>query len=267
MQIANDQKDIMRVITFNVNSLRVRLPVVMECLRLHRPDALCLQETKVQDHDFPKDDFDAEGYNYVFKGEKTYNGVAVISPHEIKNVRFGLAEEPKDSSRLIKADIKGVSIVNTYVPQGAFLESKKYQYKLDWFQRLGRFFKENFEPDEPLVWVGDMNVAPNEADLWNPEGNREHVCFHEDVRKAFSNVVQLGFVDVFRKHCDQPGQYSFWDYRQRGSVERNRGWRLDHILATKPLADKSKSCFIDKQPRLGQRPSDHTPVIAEFDLG
>lgn len=254
----------MKIVSFNVNSLRARLPLVLQWLAEHKPDALCLQETKVQDIDFPTDAFDKTGYNYVFKGQKGYNGVAIFSRSEITAVKFGFDEEPRDQARLIKAQINGISIVNTYIPQGYLPESEKFEYKLSWFNRLSDFLDKNFRPTDPVLWLGDFNVAPEPIDVYDPEGLLGHVCFHPDVHKALKMVCQWGFVDVFRMHCDQPGQYTFWDYRMPSAVKRNRGWRLDHIMATQSLAQTSTTCYIDKEPRLAERPSDHTPIVAEF---
>jgi len=184
----------------------------------------------------------------------------------MKNVRFGFEDEPKDQARLIKAEINGIIIVNTYIPQGYSPESEKFDYKLNWFNRLLAFFENNFSPTDPILWIGDFNAAPRPIDVYDPDGLLGHVCFHPEVHKALEAVCQFGFVDVFRKHCSEAGQYTFWDYRMRGSFKRNLGWRLDHIMATKPLAEKSTACYIDKEPRMAQRPSDHTPIIAEFDL-
>jgi exodeoxyribonuclease-3 len=255
----------MKVASFNVNSLRARLPIVLEWLAECQPDVLAVQETKVQDVDFPADAFDETEYKYVFKGQKSYNGVAIFSRSDITNVKLGFDDEPKDQPRLIKTEINGIVIVNTYVPQGYSPESEKFEYKLNWFARLGRYFDKNFKPAEPVLWVGDFNVAPERIDVYDPEGLSGHVCFHPDVQKALGKVMQWGFVDLFRMHCSEPGQYTFWDYRLRGSVKRNLGWRLDHIMATQPLAKKFTACYIDKEPRLAERPSDHTPIVAEFD--
>ena len=275
----------MRIVSFNVNSLRARLPIVLEWLANARPDVLCVQETKVQDIDFPAEAFDEVGYNYTFKGQKSYNGVAILAKSRIADVQFGLDDEPtrlgegatvatetmetlsrsrKDEARLIKAEIDGVIVVNTYVPQGYLPESDKFQYKLEWFARLRRFFEKNFKPTDPVLWVGDLNIAPEPIDVYDPEGLLGHVCYHPDVHKALKEVMRWGFVDAFRLHCKEPGQYTFWDYRPINAVKRNLGWRLDHIMATKPLAEKCTDCFIDKAPRLLPRPSDHTPIIAEF---
>lgn len=254
----------MKVGSFNVNSLRARLDVVLGWLGESEPDVLCVQETKVQDVDFPGDAFEGSGYKYVFKGQKKYNGVAIFSKGEISNVEFGFADEPKDEARLIKTEINGIVIVNTYVPQGYSPESEKFEYKLDWFKRLGQYFKKNFKPTDPVLWVGDLNVAPEAIDVYDPIALSENVCFHPETQKALKKVMKWGFVDVFRMHCKEAGQYTFWDYRMN-SFRRNLGWRLDHIMATEALAKKSVSCTIDKKPRLVERPSDHTPIIAEFD--
>lgn len=256
----------MLVASFNVNSLRARLAIVLAWLEKHQPDVLAVQETKVQDVDFPVDAFGDSGYKYVFKGQKSYNGVAIFSRSEIKKVKFGFDDEPKDEPRLIKADINGVSIVNSYVPQGYLPESEKFEYKLSWFERLLRFFDSNFKPIEPVLWVGDFNIAPEPIDVYDPKSLLGHVCFHPEVHKRLKEIVQWGFTDLFRMHCKEAGQYTFWDYRLRNTFKRNLGWRLDHIMATKPLAGKCTACYIDKEPRTKNKPSDHTPIVAEFDL-
>ena len=256
----------MKVASFNVNSLRARLPIVLQWLAEYQPNILCVQETKVQDVDFPIEAFDETEYRYVFKGQKSYNGVAIFSRNEITNVKFGFEDEPKDEARLINAEINGIDVVNTYIPQGYLPESQKFEYKLNWLSRLLAFFEKNFKPTDPILWVGDLNVAPQPIDVYDPVTLLGHVCFHPQVHKALEEVLRWGFVDVFRMHCKEAGQYTFWDYRLRNSFQRNLGWRLDHIMATKPLAEKCTACYIDKQPRLAERPSDHTPIIAEFDL-
>jgi len=255
----------MKVATYNVNSIRARLSLILQWLKEHQPDVLCLQETKVPDADFPKDAFDNTPYNYVFKGQKSYNGVAIFSKSPMSDVSLGLDSEPKDEPRIIKAVIKKITIVNTYIPQGYEPESEKFRYKLQWFERLSDYFTNNFKPTQPILWVGDFNIAPAPADVYDPAALLGHVCFHPDVHKALKQVMQWGFTDVFRKHCTEPGQYTFWDYRIRGALSRNRGWRLDHIMGTHPIAAKSTAAYIDKQPRLAERPSDHTPLVAEFD--
>lgn len=255
----------MKVASFNVNSLRARLPIVLGWLGECQPDVLCVQETKVQDTDFPVDAFKESGYVYAFKGQKSYNGVAIFSRSEMENIKFGFDDEPRDQARLIKAEINGIVVVNTYVPQGYLPESEKFEYKLNWFERLLKYFDKNFRPTDPVLWVGDFNIAPEPIDVYDPAGLLGHVCFHPEAHKALDKVMRWGFVDVFRMHCSEAGRYTFWDYRLRNSVERNLGWRLDHIMATQPLAQTSTACYIDKNVRLAERPSDHTPIVAEFD--
>jgi len=254
----------MKVASFNVNGLRARLPIVIKWLRENKPDVLCVQETKVQDHEFPFEEFDRMKYQYVFRGQKSYNGVAVFSKSKISNVSFGFGDEPKDEPRLVKAQIRGLDIVNTYIPQGFSVESERFTYKINWFKRLRHYFEKHFKPSDPILWVGDFNIAPDAIDVYDPEGLLGHVCYHPDVHKVLANVISWGFVDTFRMHSDRPGQYSFWDYRMN-AFRRNLGWRLDFIMATKTLADKCTMCYIDKEVRKAQRPSDHTPVIAEFE--
>ena len=256
----------MKIASFNVNSLRARLPIVLDLLEKHAPDILCLQETKVQDHDFPAQAFDGSCYKFAFKGQKSYNGVAIFSKSEINDISFGLDSEPFDQPRLIKAKIGSINIVNTYIPQGQDPESEKFEYKLKWFERLKRYFEKNFKPTDPIIWLGDLNIAPTDIDVHDPKGLFGHVCFCPEVSKALENVMEFGFTDVFRRHCREPNQYTFWDYRLRSALKTNRGWRLDHIMATKPLAEKSTACYIDREPRAKERPSDHTPIIAEFKL-
>jgi len=256
----------MIIASFNVNSLRARLPIVLNWLNEKRPDVLCLQETKVQDKDFPAEVFDEAGYNYAFAGQKSYNGVAILAKSRIADVHAGFDNEPKDEARLIKVEINGVIIVNTYVPQGYLPESDKFQYKLEWFRRLQKFFERNFKSTDLVLWTGDLNIAPEPIDVHDPEGLLGHVCFHPDVHRELKKVMDWGFADVFRLHNKEPGQYTFWDYRPYNAVKHNLGWRLDHIMATKPLAKKCAACFIDKAPRLLPRPSDHTPIVAEFDF-
>jgi exodeoxyribonuclease-3 len=256
----------MKIASFNVNSLRARLELVMQWLAKHEPDVLCVQETKVQDKDFPAEPFKRVGYHCAFKGQKSYNGVAIFSRTPLRNVSYGLDSEPKDEARLIAARAKGITIVNTYVPQGYEPDSDRFQYKLEWFARLGQYFEKRFKPADKVLWIGDLNVAPEPIDVFDPEGLIGSVCFHPKVSEAFETIKQWGFVDLFRKFCPEPKQYSFWDYRLPNAFKRNLGWRLDHVLATKALAKRCSACHIDKAPRQAPKPSDHTPVVAEFDL-
>jgi len=257
----------LKIATFNANSVRSRLELLMNWLQRESPDVLCIQETKVQDSEFPADAFANAGYHIVFRGQKAYSGVAIASKDEPSNVFSGFddGDEP-DGVRLIGATIRGIPIVNTYVPQGRSVDSPHFQYKLGWFARLRNLFDRHYAPDEPLIWLGDFNVAPDPIDVHDPKRLAKHVDFHPDAREALQEVKDWGFVDVFRMHCPEPGHYSYWDYRARTSLDRNLGWRIDHIWATKSLADRSTRAWIDVEARRAERPSDHTFVVAEFEL-
>lgn len=259
--------DRMKVATFNVNSIRTRLEQVLSWLEKEAPDVLCLQETKVQDPDFPLDAFADKGYHVVFRGQKAHAGVAMVSREAAGDVAFGLDDggEP-DEPRLVRAVFRGIPVVNTYVPQGRTADSPHFQYKLQWLARLRNWFDRHYSPQEPLLWVGDLNVAPENIDVYDPKRLKKHVDFHPQARAALQQVKEWGFVDVFRKHCPEPGHYTYWDYRVRDVVERNVGWRVDHIWATEPLAARSTRAWIDVQARRAERPSDHTFLVAEFGL-
>jgi exodeoxyribonuclease-3 len=256
----------MKIATFNVNSLRARIDILTDWLSGNRPDAICLQETKLTDDIFPTQLFNDMGYHAAFRGQKSYNGVAILSLKPFDEISFGLDDEPKDEPRLVSVKTGGINLVNTYIPQGQSIDSEKYQYKLQWFERLKQYFDNHFKITDPLIWTGDINVAPEPIDVHNPSTKKNHVCFHQAVRDTLKNTVDWGFTDVFRIHCTEPGQYTFWDYRRKSSLEKNYGWRIDQIYATKKLAQKCDRCYVDKGPRLADRPSDHTPLIAEFDI-
>lgn len=256
----------MHIATFNANSIRSRMDVILRWLAEHEPDALCIQETKVQDAEFPRQPIEEAGYHVVFKGEKAYNGVALISRVAPTDVLFGLDEPPHDEPRLLHAKVGPVHIVNTYVPQGRDIDHEMYKYKLEWFARLHRYFDRHFKTTDLLVWAGDLNVAAEPVDVHSPELYGNHVCFHAAARDAFANCRSWGFVDVFRKHQPDAGQYTFFDYRTPNAVQRGIGWRIDYLLASSALAKKSAGAAIDVQPRLGNKPSDHTFLSATFNL-
>jgi exodeoxyribonuclease-3 len=258
--------DVCKVASFNVNSIRVRLPLVLDWLQKNRPDVLAMQETKVQDQQFPHEAFERIGYRCVFRGQKSYNGVAVAAAQEITETEFGFPDEPRDESRLMKVRIGKMILINTYVPQGRLPVSDQFRYKLDWFQRLLEYFRATLRRTEPILWVGDLNVAPLPIDVYDPQALLGHVCYNPEVHKALEKVMAWGLTDVFRMHCTEAGQYTYWDYRPGNPFKRNRGWRLDHIMATEPLARRSIACYIDKEPRAAPHPSDHTPIVAEFKL-
>ena len=257
----------MKVATFNVNSLRKRLTIVLEWLEQHQPDVLCLQETKVEDEKFPLLALAGAGYHVTFRGMKGYNGVAVLSKQQPEKVCHGFVDggDP-DDSRLLHVVVEGIPIINTYVPQGFEIDSPKYAYKLAWFRRLRKYFESHFSPDEPVIWCGDVNVAPRPIDVHSPEKHLKHVCYHADARKAYEDTVTWGFVDVFTRLYPDRQQYTFWDYRRPSSLEANKGWRIDHILATVPLASRCTAVEVDLAPRRARDPSDHTFLWATFDL-
>lgn len=255
----------MKVATFNVNSVRARLPVLSEWLAKVSPDVLCLQETKVVDEDFPEAVFKELGYKSVFSGEKSYNGVAVLSALPMKNIVKGFPDR-SEKTRVIKVEVKGITIVNTYVPQGEHPLSAKFKYKIEWFRKLYDYFDSHFDADSLLLWAGDFNVAPDAIDVHDPKRLDGQVGFHPDERKELKRFKEWGFVDVFRLHDKSSGKYTFWDYRAKDGVKRNRGWRVDHIFATPALAEKSVNARIDIEPRLAEKPSDHTPLLAEFEI-
>lgn len=258
-----------KIATFNANSIRSRLDQILDWLNREHPDVLCVQETKVQDKDFPAQPIEDAGYHVIFSGQKAYSGVAILSRTAPEHVVAGFddGEEDTDAPRLLRAAYHGVTVVNTYVPQGRDVDSEHFQYKLHWLARLRALFERHYSPDDLLVWVGDLNVAPEDIDVYDPKGLRNHVDFHPDAQAALENVRQWGLVDVFRQHHPgEPKQFSYFDYRANNPIERGIGWRIDHIWATTPLAAKSTRAWIDVEARRAERPSDHTFVVAEFTL-
>ncbi len=256
-----------KVASYNTNSIRSRLGIILPWLEHEQPDVLCLQETKVEDKDFPLEPVNGAGYHAVFNGRKSYNGVAIVSKHAMQDVSTDSVEgaEPGEG-RLIAATIRGVRVVNTYIPQGQSPDSDKFIYKLNWIRGLRDYFQRYHSQADYLIWTGDFNVAPEPIDVHNPKRLHGHVGYHPEEHKALQYVKEWGFEDVFRRHQKDGGHYTFWDYRVKDGVNRNLGWRVDHIWATLPLAEKSARAWIDKEPRLKEKPSDHTFIVAEFDL-
>ena len=257
----------MKIATFNANSIRLRLPVILEWMEIHGVDVTAVQETKVQDADFPESAIRDAGFDVVYRGQKSYNGVAILSREPITGARAGFDDgESPDETRLLQATVGAVTIVNTYVPQGREVGHEMYAYKCRWLERLRDYFDAHFTHDDALVWLGDMNVAHDPIDVYNPEDRAKHVCYHEDARRAFAHCRDWGFQDVLRKHHPEGGLYTFFDYRSTTSVEKGQGWRIDYILTPPGLAETCTSCEIDSQPRKEPKASDHTFQVATFDL-
>ena len=256
----------MIVATYNVNSIRAREPQVIDWLRKNSPDVLCLQETRVVDELFPKNIFDQAGYHVVFRGEKARNGVAIASKKPFDSVRFGFDDTHREGTRLVSVSTGGITIVNTYVPQGVAPQTEQFRYKIDWLKTLHDFFKNQFNLNDHVLWVGDFNAAPEPFDVYDHEGLYGHVGHHQEEIQALTAIKELGFIDVFRLHQHGPRHYTFWDYRIKNAVARKMGWRIDHIWATAPLAQKSTQAWIDIDSRLLAKPSDHTYLLAQFAL-
>ena len=256
----------MKIATFNANSIRSRIEPIRRWLNAHQPDVLAVQETKVQDEDFPVDAFAETGYQVVFHGQKKYNGVALFSRIEPKNIRKPLPGDSSGQARFLQADYGPVTVVNTYAPQGFEVGTDKFEYKLKWFDLLRRYLKTEIQKKPNLIWLGDFNAAREDIDVYDPQGLWGSVCFCKEVQDALESVLSLGLVDLFRlHHPNQPGCYTFWDYRIPNSFKRNLGWRLDYITAAEPLARRCIRCEIDTEARAWDKPSDHTFLWAEFE--
>ena len=254
----------MKIATFNANSIRSRLPVVLKWLASEKPDVLAVQETKVTDDVFPRGDFETAGWLPVFRGQKAYNGVAFLSQKPLTDVDATWDPSGSGEARVLTARLGGWLLINTYVPQGHEPDSPKFQNKLKFFEGLKKLFARHVSADRPALWMGDMNVAPTDIDLHDPVRNKEHVCFHPLAKAAYARAKGDLWVDLFREKEPGPGHYTYWDYMIPTSFANNRGWRIDHILGTPAAAARLKKIWIDKTPRGWEKPSDHTFVVAEF---
>ena len=255
----------MRLVTWNVNSLKARLPRVEEWLATVQPDVVCLQETKLADDAFPALTFGAMGYETAHHGEGRWNGVAILSKVGLDDVVAGFPDddEPDPDARLLWATCGGVRVACAYVPNGRSLDDDHYQYKLRWLARLHRVLEADEDPSSKLVVTGDFNIAPDDRDVYDPADfvGATHVSDAE--RDALAALEDWGLVDVFRRHYDAPGLFSWWDYRA-GNFHKGKGMRIDLVLATASLAETSTSALIDRNARKGKQPSDHAPVVVDF---
>lgn len=250
----------LKLATWNVNSLTVRLPHLLDWLASHQPDIVCLQETKQEDSKFPYEALQAAGYHAVHNGQKTYNGVAILSRHAISEVQKDIPGYDDSQKRIIAATIQGIRVICAYVVNGQSVDSDKYQYKLAWLTQLQHWLTAELAQHPRLVVLGDYNIAPDDRDCHDPVAWQGQVLVSAAERLAFNRLLALGLHDSFRLFHTEAGHYSWWDYRMAG-FRRNLGMRIDHILVSEALKPHCVSCEIDKAPRKLERPSDHTPVV------
>jgi exodeoxyribonuclease-3 len=253
----------MKVATWNVNSLKVRLPHLLDWLAAQQPDVVCLQETKLEDQNFPRAELDAAGYHCGYAGQKTYNGVAILSRAPLDAVQAGIPGFEDEQRRVISANANGARIVCAYVPNGQAVGSEKYEYKLKWLRAFADWLRAELAAHLDLVVLGDYNVAPEDRDVHDPKLWEGQVLCSEAERAAFNRLLALGLKDSFRLFEQPEKSFTWWDYRMNG-FKRNLGLRIDHILLSPALAARCARCTIDLAPRRLERPSDHAPVIAEL---
>ena len=260
----------MKIATWNVNSINARRERVLTWLRLHQPDVLCLQELKVTGDAFPLEAIEELGYCAAVYGQRTYNGVAILSRSQPRDVEVGMGPGDRDpQARLVAATVDGVRVLSAYVPNGARVGTDKYGYKLDWLRRLREHLEQTASPSEALVLAGDFNVAPRDTDVNQLEDWRDSVLCHYAARDALERIRDWGLRDVFERHHPEGSIYTWWAY-QRLAFPRNNGLRIDHIYATESLATRSTDAFVDREARkkgpFTEKPSDHAPVVAEFEV-
>jgi exodeoxyribonuclease-3 len=254
----------MKVVSWNVNSVVARRERLLAWLGKHQPDVLCLQELKSVDDGFPRAEVEALGYHVALHGQRTYNGVAVLSRTPIDDVRKNLDDgEEETDARLLSVRVAETRVICGYVPNGQSLDSPKFVYKLSWLDRLRAYLGRHHRADESLALCGDFNIAPEDRDVYDPEALREDVLCHPRVRDKWRALLDFGLTDTFRQHVEDAGKYSWWDYRMLG-FPKGRGLRIDHLLATASLAARCTGAAIDREERKGKQPSDHAPAIAEF---
>lgn len=257
----------MKIASWNVNSLRVRLPHVLDWLAEHQPDILGLQETKTIDENFPTADIEAAGYYVAFAGQKTYNGIAVISKQPVTDSRTDLPGLDDPQRRVLGCTIpseKGdIRFLNLYVPNGSEVGSEKYQYKLGWLNALEKHVETQLKEYENFVMVGDFNIAPDDRDLYDPEGWKDKILVSPPERAALQRLLDMGLSDTFRLFEQEEKIYSWWDYRAAG-FRRNLGMRIDLVLSSATMTKRCAASYVDKEPRKLERPSDHAPVVAVF---
>ena len=255
----------MKIATWNVNSLKVRLPHVLEWIGSEQPDVLVLQEIKQLTEAFPADSFADVGYHGIANGEKTYNGVAIVCRSRSDDHVRDIPGFDDPQRRVLAATIDGVRIVNLYVPNGRSVGSEKYEYKLNWLAALQSYMRDELAAHDKLVVLGDFNIAPDDRDVYDPEKWGDAILCSPAERAALRKLIDLGLTDVFRRFEQPEGTFSWWDYRAAG-FRRNAGLRIDLILTSAAMTEACKASYVDREPRTWERPSDHAPVVAEFSL-
>lgn len=257
----------MKLATYNANSVRQRLPLILDWLAENEPDVLALQETKVEDDKFPLAEFEELGYHVALHGQKSWNGVGILSRLPIRNVGTGFCDPLwPDDCRIITAEVEDFKIINTYVPNGTAVGTDKFDYKLRWLERFRRFLDERYRPSEKVVWMGDINIAPTPDDVYNSKRFYGGVGHHPQEFDLLARIVDWGLTDLFRKFTRGPGHYTYWDFVIITAAPKNFGWRIDHIYGSPPVAERCISCVIDREARFAPKPSDHTFVIAEIEM-
>ncbi|KAB2314676.1 exodeoxyribonuclease III [Betaproteobacteria bacterium SCN2] len=254
----------MKLAAWNVNSLKVRLPQLLDFLATREPDVVCLQETKLEDANFPRAEIEAAGYQAAFAGQKTYNGVAILSKAPLTDVQAGIPGFDDEQKRVLAATIGGVRVVCVYVPNGQSTDSDKYQYKLQWLAALAAWLDGELKQHPRLALLGDYNIAPDDRDVHDPALWKDQVLCSAPEREAFRKLLELGLKDSFRLFEQPEKSFSWWDYRMLG-FRRNHGLRIDHILLSEALAASCSESRIDRDMRKLERPSDHAPVIATIE--
>jgi exodeoxyribonuclease-3 len=255
----------MKLATFNVNSIRARLGRLIEWLRRQSPDVVCLQETKVADELFPREPIEDEGYNVITYGQRTYNGVAILSRLPVEAVVRGFPEDGPDTERrLLGCNVGDLMVLNLYVPNGQAVGAPRFLYKLEWLRRLRRLLDDEYDAREKLVLTGDFNITFDDRDVFDPQGLRETLHCSTPERETLRYVMEFGLHDALRRHHEEPGIYTWWDYRA-GALPRNQGLRIDHFLVSAAALAACTGVTVDREERAQRGASDHAPVIAEFD--
>lgn len=254
----------MKIATWNVNSLRARIDLVLNWVEAHEPDILCLQETKCTDQEFPEDEFGDLEYDVEYFGQQSYNGVAIAAREPITDVVKGFPNSsPQDDKRLIAATVEGIRVVNIYLPNGQTYMGDKYHFKLNWMDELQQFMEAGPATSQPLILLGDFNIAPRDMDVFPEYGAGEQLFMSSAERDRLNKLRSLGLTDTLEHFHGEERQFTWWDYRGAG-FQKDKGMRIDHILVSDPILDRAKSCTVDRKARAEMQPSDHAPVVLEF---